>query len=622
MPDLNVTELLAREAQLKIQPSIISYSRLEPVNLSSGDLGPGLEMQIADPLWMVGRQWQFEELRGEDGGSPISAEVHGERGPLARFHPGSLSGDPDPRAGAVDLPGAELPLEVAVEAESPTVLPERVRTEMGMQLLRLVRGSGLPQGVTRKVEQAILTEWPLRGELDGESDPVGASRRRVTRGRVPDGSAAAADMGARRGPGGRVRSLPPSLRSAAATDPRRTALRKLFDRWLAWVGAYVAAPVGSSWDPHRLEYAFGAQAVLSSGDVVLRADEYVGGTLDWYSVDAAAAPTLGEPTAAVAAEPIWQRLIPTPVKYPGMPSDRLWAFEDAQVYLGGTKAGATDLARLALVEFSLVFGNDWFLLPVKLGYGDVARVHRLTVSDTFGVVVEVQPSRDVGRSGWTVFQNTPVDDRSSLADVFFLPATVRHALEGPPLEEVALFRDEMANLVWGVERIVQGPSGEPVRRGLVESRVLRRVDPEDLEDASIVYRLMTPVPDHWMPFVSVPLPTQGSLARFATELERRPMIPFHRAGEAPFDDSDLAHPRGLILRADPGGDVRTDRLRIAEEEIPRDGVVVTRRFQLARTSSGGTVLWVGRRKQAGQGEGSSGLKFDIAVPPGGSRGDS
>jgi hypothetical protein len=61
--------------------------------------------------------------------------------------------------------------------------------------------------------------------------------------------------------------------------------------------------------------------------------------------------------------------------------------------------------------------------------------------------------------------------------------------------------------------------------------------------------------------------------------------------------------------------VAGDRLRIEEEEVPRDGVVVTRRFRLARTSGGETVLWIGRRKEAGQGEGSSGLRFDSALPP-------
>jgi hypothetical protein len=208
-----------------------------------------------------------------------------------------------------------------------------------------------------------------------------------------------------------------------------------------------------------------------------------------------------------------------------------------------------------------------------------------------------------------VFQHTTVEDDSPLADVFVLPATLRHTLEGPPLEEVALFRDEMANLVWGVERVVQGPTGEPVARGLVESRTGRQQLPGDLGDAAIVYRLMTPVPDHWIPFVSVPV-RNVPVDQFATELERRPMVRFLAE-----DLAEIVHPLGVLLRSTPTGDVAEDRLRIAEEEVPRDGVVVTRRFQLARTSGGETVLWIGRRKEAGQGEGSSGLRFDSALPP-------
>ncbi len=50
--------------------------------------------------------------------------------------------------------------------------------------------------------------------------------------------------------------------------------------------------------------------------------------------------------------------------------------------------------------------------------------------------------------------------------------------------------------------------------------------------------------------------------------------------------------------------------------MPRDGVVVTRRYQLARTPDGGQALWIGRRKRTGQGEGSSGLRFDTALAPG------
>jgi hypothetical protein len=611
LPHADLAHLKLIEAQLKVKPTVVTYSRLEPLNLSSGDLTPGLETPIADPLWMLGRQWQFEELRAEDGGSPILAEVEAERAPVTRFQAGSSVDAANAAAAAADAPGGNLPLEVAVEAEIPAVVPQRVRAELGLQLLRLTRAAGLPQAVLATVEKALVAEWPFKPAVDADVDPGGAARLRLLVGRVPDGSVAAKAVAARRGADGAVTSLPPSIRTAAATDPRRKTLRDVFTKWLAFAEGYLAAPIGASWDPHRLEYSFAVQATLSTGNVALRADEYVGGTLDWYSFDAAAAPGLGATAHPVAPEVVSKQVMPTPVRYPGMPSDRLWAFEDANVYLGEVQAGSTDLARLALVEFSLAFGTDWFLVPFPLRYGDVARVHSLAVTDTFATRIAVKPSRDVGRPGWTVFQNTPVDDRSPLADVFVLPATVRHALEGPPLEEVALFRDEMANLVWGVERVVQGPSGEPVRRGLVESRSLRQQLPGDLDDASIVYRLMTPVPDHWIPFVSVPV--KGvPVNRYATELERRPMVRFLDDGTI-----QIVHPHGVLLRATPGGDVADDRLRVAEEEVPRDGIVLTRRFLLARTPGGGTVLWIGRRKQAGQGEGSSGLKFDTALPPGG-----
>ena len=51
-------------------------------------------------------------------------------------------------------------------------------------------------------------------------------------------------------------------------------------------------------------------------------------------------------------------------------------------------------------------------------------------------------------------------------------------------------------------------------------------------------------------------------------------------------------------------------LVLPEEEVPRAGARITRAYQLARWSGGATLLWVGRRKGAGRGEGSSGLRFD------------
>jgi hypothetical protein len=51
-------------------------------------------------------------------------------------------------------------------------------------------------------------------------------------------------------------------------------------------------------------------------------------------------------------------------------------------------------------------------------------------------------------------------------------------------------------------------------------------------------------------------------------------------------------------------------LLLRDEEVPREGMRVTRQYELARWIGGTTFLWAGRKKQVGRGEGSSGLAFD------------
>ena len=137
-----------------------------------------------------------------------------------------------------------------------------------------------------------------------------------------------------------------------------------------------------------------------------------------------------------------------------MPSDRLFAFEDSAVYLGGLEARRADLARMAVMEFALAYSVDWFEVPLELPYGSVTRLDRVLVTDTFGVKVTVASAREAARPGWTAFQSAPLTRNDRLADLFVLAPTLPFTLHGDPLEEVVLFRDEMANLVWGVERVV------------------------------------------------------------------------------------------------------------------------------------------------------------------------
>jgi hypothetical protein len=74
------------------------------------------------------------------------------------------------------------------------------------------------------------------------------------------------------------------------------------------------------------------------------------------------------------------------------------------------------------------------------------------------------------------------------------------------------------------------------------------------------------------------------------------------------------YPRGWLLRRDPTQPMASDdTLVIAEEEVPRIGASLKRKFQYARSSDGGRWLWIGRSKIAGRGEAASQLRFDVAV---------
>lgn len=566
-----------------IPPALHTWTRLEPLP-QTGDLSPALQAGLADPLWLLARQWQFLEFAGEDAGTPIDVRVEIEAAALSRFSPGPPREDSGPRAR--DYDADRLPLEVAVEAEPARATHPRLAAEAGLHLRRMLVAADLGALADRFVRAYPLA---LGNPVAGDG---GADWLKLARGRALDARALAAVIAPLRGSGaGALTALParPAIPSAS-----RTAIRRVLGRWLAWYERQIvepASPAAGAWDPHRLEYAFATAAATSSGDLVLGAGEYADGHLDWHSFSAAGgslgAPAAAQPPSSIALRPT----LPGPVGYAGKPADRFWEFEDSAVHFGAIDAGPTDLTRLLLVEFALVYGNDWFVVPARVPVGSLARITRLEVRDTFGVVSTVERSRDAGATPWSLFE---VDG----ADGLFLPPALADTLTGDPIEQVALFRDEMANMAWGVERRVQGASGDGYDRADEASRVAaqQQVDGPPV-DAQLVYRLATAVPEHWIPFV--PVAAAGSAPqRPVVELQRRAVLRVERDGER-----RRVEPRGAIIGG--GGD-----LRLAEEEVPREGAVVERSFQFARWFDGRSLLWLGRRKGVGRGEGASGLRFD------------
>jgi len=257
---------------------------------------------------------------------------------------------------------------------------------------------------------------------------------------------------------------------------------------------------------------------------------------------------------------------------------------------------------LLLDEFALTYGNDWYVVPLTLPVGSVAAVRDLRVRDTFGLQTVVGRTSSAA-DGWRMFEMSRRRNAAARAEgLVVLPAVLGGSVEGEPVEEVAWFRDELANLVWAVERRTETADGrhrEHRYRGDDQPRGRQVLDTADVGDAALVYRLASPVPRHWFPLVPV---RPAGAAPGALELRLQLLTRIGADGTA-----TTGRPRGAFLTA-------ADPLVVAEEEVGRDGVVTSRHWQLTRGPDGATHLWRSNRARVGGGEGSSGLVFDIARP--------
>lgn len=575
------------------------WQRLEPVTRTV-EYDRALRAQVHDPLWLLGRQWQFGELEGEDAGSPVHVRTETSSAPLARFRAaGAASPQPyDP---------GQMPLEVLAEAEPVGPPTLRARADAGRRLTSLLRAHG-----ASATAADVLRKFPLTAPAaSAAADPSAGITDRlasVLHGRLPDGLAAADALRPTVRPSGSAApALPASIASPAAEKAAALAAAREF---LDWIEAELQ-PAGRvpAWVRERLEYRFSVAARTADGEVVLNAPEYHGAGLDWHDldIDSSSGATLGtaqEGASPAPANTITQ-VLAAPVAFPGMPTDRFWELEDAAVSLPSVQAAPEELGRLALVEFATAFGNDWYLIPVRISSGTVTDVVSLLVTDTFGEALLVRPTGEaVAASGpagsrWSMFALSSRDGSANAgapAARLVVPPTA-DATEGAAIEDVLFARDEQANLVWAVERIVEGPDGRGRDRNDEWLPLAAVLDPPPPPSpAPLAYWLMSAVPPHWIPFVAIHDSTENRGVR----LERAAMLRLDADPPAPVP------PIGRILEPE------TTPFIVFEEEAPREGVRMARIPALCRSVDGHTYLWTRRRSRTGRGEQSSGLAFDLA----------
>jgi hypothetical protein len=568
--------------------SITYWNRLEP-RPRGRELLESLQARVRDPLWFLARQYQMGEFQGEDAASPAWVQLAYHTAPFTAWAP---------RGGTAEPLDPDTPLEELSQTEAFTA-HLALRVELGQLVEELVRDAGADAQVDR-----LRRKYPIAvpDENDVALNPDAGEARfgRVVGGRCCDGLALYRDAAAA------VPALPATLTTPPdeVPGPARPAVLAALDALRGYVERLyesVGDADAPAWRAERLEYDLDVVAREGDGgSVTFDAEPSSDGSFDWYAFDvlSRAEPTPDDGPSGIVATT--RSVMPAHVRFRGMPNHRWWDFESGVTDFGAVEPDSRDLARLLVIDFMTVSANDWFVAPLTLPVATLCEIDLVLVHDVFGGRTVVPRANDLSGDPsrrWAMFASTTADGDAP----FFLipPAAASAVLQGDALEEVRFLRDEMANMVWGIEHRLQGGTGEPIaghERGVAHGEV-----DETLPEAGgpqLRYQLETLVPEHWIPMLPVAIdPVNGDIA-----LERGVIV---RAR----DDGTLftLPPRGRVLN--PTGAVP---YRVREEEVTRAGTRVTRVPCRTRWIGGETYVWISRRKTAGSGEGASGLKYDLA----------
>jgi len=625
----------------KPDSTLKTWNRLE-VRPRSEDFERSLKAEVRDPLWMLCRQWQWGEFKGEDTGSAVYAKVHKVTRQMTRL---ALGGD---AAVSYNDTMDSIPLEARVEQ---LAVPQDtgMGLKIGQRWRKLIKSKGLDPGY---YNPQFVATYPfviptLTNTAQDATEAEFYSNRESWQAhlaaidRTMDGRKLVAYLSV----SGQYASDGISLENSGDDALLDAAGNEL----LAWLqGIYLQPSTGTNpaWSESNMEYQVGVSIPQEEPGgspvppTVLVAKEYYQGHLDWYSFDIASDGTAVDPSLtanstvgeSVVVTEEKSTVIPTGISFAGMPNERWWEFENYRINQSDLNATTTDIAKIMVTEFAMVYAHEWSIVPYRVPVGSLNEIKSIVVTDTFGQKIMVEPAGKGDQQDWQRWNmyNLHVADATDglTADHrLFIPPTIPRIQESDPLEEVHFIRDEVSNMVWGIEAVVPndlggGKNGYDAASEYV--RYLKSVadDPDEsllqdglpaLDDVNVRYHLSSTVPENWIPFIPVKV-DQNIFDDSYREIQLQ-------RGTIPRDIPRLALPAGMeyvrpktALLTPPDSNFNTP-LYIFEEEVPRSGTHVTTGFQRARWYDGETFLWMGRRKSTGRGEGSSGLIYDVLSAP-------
>ena len=565
------------------QPLISNRNRLEGVPRTD-EFTKSLRAEIADPLWLLCRQWQMGEFEGEDAATACQAKILAEhqQPEMIQFNEGQ----------PVNYNSNEFPLETLIENE-PVRPDYYLSLQMGRQFFKLMNEAGLSAH-----KKAFTIAYKIAEIIDPE-DNEGIYLSQSTAGVFPDGYKIMEDIR-----DNKFESFVKGIAGIAASDIDKF-IQSISSQFTNWFNNLYQLPTPGqvAWRPDRMEYNFELDLPhIENGTIAsLEAKEYSSGRIDWSTFDEniklvqvpeepADAPLVSETDNF---EEIVQSFIPTPLQYAGMPNPRFWQMENSRVDFGKIQTGTSGLLSILLAEYGLTYSNDWFVLPYQLKFNTLCEVKCIMVTDVFGQNILIEPTFKDPEMNWhefACFRHTEKQNRTSPRNRFYLPSSVLKNQQSEPLEKVNFMRDEMANMVWAIESIVPSAAGGNRRITTNATRYDQDFVAADPE-AKIRYLIGTNLPKNWIPFI--PVHKEGSLQEIRLQRAKIPNAP------------------------PPASQLLTEQQPvhfIEEEEVPRAGVIVSRMYKRTRWLNGKTYLWIGRSKTVGRGEGWSGLMFDQILP--------
>lgn len=604
-------------------PDLSAYAIYEPRTVARA-IAPVIKAQVHDALWMLTQQWRVGEFNGDDAGSVIKAKIETQSTVLNRFRSKREDGEVKPFKN-------DIPLETMVE-QLPLLWDLGMQITVGFQWMKILRSKNLSDAIDKS--KAVFGLSDDTGNNAQKASNLNASQVRnslkiknvngwVENARIVNGESLVEWF----------KNNPPPT-SAQPINTLSMSASELLDFeeaktiFLNWFKNTYNQPIsdqGISWNDRKFEYEFSVSApdttASNAPQTVLLADKYKDGTLDWYSFDRSPTGTSLQESPAytinngdVVLPSSVQTYIPHTIEFKGMPKARWWEFEDKNVDLAKMLAQKQDISKLVVMEFGLIYSNDWFVIPHSIPDASLTEVKGLVVTDVFGQQFRVNRAAPTGAGTnwqkWDMYNLSKrgVSQQESYGRLLMAPR-LKERLESEPLERVMMLRDEMANMVWGVEEVVPNElmGGMDGKNASNELQKYLAANYTPLVPASYIpnaadhrFQMSNAVPENWIPFIAVNPDIQGRTIM----LQRATMKRY--IGNDYTDE--LIKPRTFILS--PGIE-NAEPYFINEEATSKSGFVISTNFQRTRWYGGSTFTWLGHKVQTGRGEGNSGLKFDI-----------